>query len=727
MNGNDENKNGQIYAGLIMPPVVIRRYQRNQNTCDRDIKKHIFYCNLKWTIWLIHLCKSNKIHGYIYHMKKVISLTCMIILFLLVSVLSIAQNTKEINILAGQPDKQISPNMWGIFFEDINFAADGGIYAELVKNRSFEFTNPTMAWKEIEKGGAIGTILVQNRGALFQENPRYASVTVKPSAGTYILSNEGFRGMGIKANNQYEFSVLAKRTSGDLEFSIQVVSEKGEVIGAAKVNGFNQDWNKLTASFTSANTDPKAHLELVFKGSGTLDMDMVSLFPKETWRGRPGGLRKDLVQLLADLKPGFVRFPGGCIVEGKDLVNRYQWKNTVGPIEKRKLIMNRWNVEFKAPRDAPDYFQSYGLGFFEYFQLAEDLGSEPLPILNCGMACQFNSSEVVAMDQLDPYIQDALDLIEFANGSVNTKWGALRAEMGHPAPFNLKMMGVGNEQWDPQYVERYKAFAKVLKAKYPEVKLVTSSGPFSDGEMFNYLSAEMKSLHADIVDEHYYRSPEWFFQNSSRYDNYDRNGPQIFAGEYAAHSKDGKDPESRNTWYSALSEAAFMTGLERNADMVRMASYAPLLAHVDAWQWRPDLIWFDNLTSIGTPNYHVQKLFSNNKGTYSVPALTNGKVLNGLDSVYASAVVDSGKNELIVKVVNIASVSKNYSLNIQGKKLNGPINCTIISSSEKFVYNDLHAPSKVVPVDKSISASKGKVNLDLQPMSLNVIHIPLKK
>ena len=660
-------------------------------------------------------------------MKKFISATILLLTTVLISMASFAQSKSEIKIFANQPDKQISPNMWGIFFEDINFAADGGIYAELVKNRSFEFSNPTMAWKEIEKNGGSGQLLIQNRGALFQENPRYASVHVNPSTGSYSITNEGFRGMGVKENNVYEFSVLAKRTSGDVKIEIRVVTEKGEVIASSKLEGYSNDWQKLTTSLTASKTDPKAHLELSFNGTGTIDMDMVSLFPKDTWRGRPGGLRKDLVQLLAELKPGFVRFPGGCIVEGKDLTNRYQWKNTVGPIEKRKQIMNRWNVEFKAPRDAPDYFQSYGLGFFEYFQLAEDLGAEPLPILNCGMACQFNSGEVVAMDQLDPYIQDALDLIEFANGAVNTKWGALRAEMGHPAPFHLKMMGVGNEQWDPQYVERYKAFAKVLKAKYPDVKLVTSSGPFSDGELFNYLSAEMKSLHADIVDEHYYRSPEWFFQNSSRYDNYDRSGPKIFAGEYAAHSKDGKDPESRNTWYSALAEAAFMTGLERNADMVRMASYAPLLAHVDAWQWRPDLIWFDNLTSIGTPNYYVQKLFSNNKGSVTVPALSNGKVLNGVDSIYASAVIDSVSNELIVKIVNISGVAKSYSLDILGKKINPTINFTTISSTEKFVYNDLHAPSKVVPSNKSISANKGKVNVELTPMSLNVIHIAFKK
>ena len=306
---------------------------------------------------------------------------------------------------------------------------------------------------------------------------------------------------------------------------------------------------------------------------------MISLFTADTWKGRPGGLRKDIAQLIADLKPGFVRFPGGCIVEGRDLTNRYQWKYTVGPVDQRKLIINRWNMEMQD-RQAPDYFQSFGLGFYEYFLFSEDIGAEPLPILNCGMSCQFNAGEVVPLNELDPYIQDALDLIEFANGPVTSQWGKLRAAMGHPEPFKLKYVGVGNEQWDEQYIERYKAFEKVLRAKYPGIKIVSGAGPSASGRLFDYAWGELKKLTPDLVDEHYYMAPEWFLNNASRYDNYNRKGPKVFAGEYAGHWKEGNDPESRNTWYSALSEAAFMTGLERNADVVQMASYAPLLAHV---------------------------------------------------------------------------------------------------------------------------------------------------
>jgi alpha-N-arabinofuranosidase len=258
-------------------------------------------------------------------------------------------------------------------------------------------------------------------------------------------------------------------------------------------------------------------------------------------------MRQDLVQKLADLKPGFLRFPGGCIVEGRDLTNRYQWKTTVGAPEDRKLIMNRWNVEFPH-KNAPDYYQSFGLGFYEYFLLAEDLGAAPLPIINCGMACQFNSSEVVSLPELDPYIQDALDLIEFANGDVTTKWGKLRADMGHPTPFNLRLLGVGNEQWEEQYVERYKLFEKILKQKHPEVKLVAAAGPFAEGGLFEFAWKEFKKLSPDFMDEHYYKGPDWFFKNAARYDNYDRNGIKIFAGEYASHGKDKPQAESKNTW-----------------------------------------------------------------------------------------------------------------------------------------------------------------------------------
>ncbi|MCK7558078.1 alpha-L-arabinofuranosidase [Chitinophaga sedimenti] len=472
----------------------------------------------------------------------------------------------------------------GDLFEDINFAADGGLYAEMVKNRSFEFLQPMMAWKDIRREGLRGKVLINNHVAANPANPRYATIT---SEGMFGLSNDGFRGMGVKQGAGYDFSLWARKAEGDIKLRIALVDANGDKLGETTLGGFTGEWDQHKAAITATKTAAKAHLEIYFEGKGVLEADMISLFPKDTWKGRPGGLRKDLVERLAELKPGFVRFPGGCIVEGRDLMNRYQWKKTVGRVEDRELIINRWNTEF-SHRNAPDYFQTFGLGFYEYFQLAEDLGAAALPILNCGMACQYNTGEVVALDQLVPYVQDALDLIEFANGAVTTKWGKLRADMGHPAPFNLKYLGIGNEQWDVQYIDRYKIFAEVLQKQHPEIVLVSGSGPGASGKEFEFAWKELRKLNAPLIDEHYYRPPDWFFLNAARYDNYDRKGPKVFAGEYAAHEKEEKpQSESRNTWLSALAEAAFMTGLERNADVVHMCSYAPLFAHVEAWQWRP--------------------------------------------------------------------------------------------------------------------------------------------
>jgi alpha-L-arabinofuranosidase len=623
-----------------------------------------------------------------------------------------AQKKIDIIIQADKPYAEIQPTMWGVFFEDINFAADGGIYAELVKNRSFEFYRPLMAWKEGKQAEGNGTVLIINRGAEFEKNPRMARVTVK---GLYSLTNEGFKGMGVFKGKQYNFSVFLKNVDNtNVSLRIELINSKNEKIGEAALPALSSNWNKYEVSLISSETEAKAQLKLVFDGKGTVDMDMVSLFPQDTWKQRKNGFRADLVQLLADLKPGFVRFPGGCIVEGFDLSNRYQWKNTIGNVEDRKLIINRWNTEFKN-RPAPDYFQSYGLGFYEYFLLSEDIGAEPLPIINCGMACQYNSAEVAPMNQIDPYIQDALDLIEFANGASDSKWGKVRADMGHPLPFNLKFLGVGNEQWDAQYIERYIVFAKAIKDKYPDIKLISSAGPSPDGPRFEYLWGELRKLNADLVDEHYYQKPEWFLNSATRYDKYDRKGPKVFAGEYASHSKEDKAPESRNNWESALTEAAFMTGLERNADVVHMASYAPLFANIEAWQWRPDLIWFDNLKAIGTPNYYVQKLFSNNKGTNVVPALLNGNIITGTDSLYASAVIDKKEGKVIVKIVNSSASVINIKLKVTGVKVSGEsIDLNMMSSTDRYIYNSLEVPENITPANIILKPAQNGVNLNLK-------------
>jgi alpha-L-arabinofuranosidase len=632
---------------------------------------------------------------------------------------------KIITVHADKPGAQVSPTMWGVFFEDINFSADGGIYAELVKNRSFEFYKPMMGWKEVKTDGGIGKVLIVNLGKVKPQNPRYAQVKVNAEKGTYALSNEGFRGIGMEQNMQYNFSVLARKISGNVVIKVNLISADGKQIGSATISDLSGKWTKHKASLISSATDAKAHLDVVFQGKGNVDVDMISLFPANTWKNRPNGLRADLVQMLADLKPGFVRFPGGCIVEGHELETRYQWKKTIGNPEDRTLIVNRWNTEIRN-RQAADYFQSYGLGFYEYFLLSEDIGAEPLPILNCGMACQFNTGEVVPLDQLDPYIQDALDLIEFANGKVTTRWGKVRAEMGHPKPFNMKMLGIGNEQWDEQYIERYKVFVKVLKTKYPDIKLISTSGPSPDDARFDFLWGELKKLDADIVDEHYYKEPTWFLKNASRYDKYDRNGPKVFAGEYAAHGKDDKESESRNSWLSALSEAAFMTGLERNADVVQMASYAPLLAHVEAWQWRPDLIWFDNLRCVGTPNYYVQKMFSTNAGTNVIPVLLDDQVMAGNNNIYSSSTIDKKIGEVIIKIVNASSSSAPFEVNLQGAiPIKQQASMQILASEQEYSYNSLEQRN-IYPKESVITLKDNMFELNLQPMSLNVIRILCK-
>ncbi len=417
-------------------------------------------------------------------------------LFLAMAVSGYSQGAEPavtLAVQAGQPGARISPTMWGVFFEDINFGADGGLYAELVKNRSFEFPNPMMGWSKIPANSSAGLMEIYDQAPFDAANPHYLRIKADGGRQGFGVSNEGFRGMGVREGEDYAFSAQVRAVEGRPALRIELVAGDGRKLGQAALKGFTKQWQKYSATLHADAAEPKARLNVYVEGPATADLDMVSLFPVKTWMNRPGGLRADMVQMLADLKPGFMRFPGGCVVEGRWLYGRYQWKTTIGDAAERKLIINRWNNEFKH-RPAPDYFQSFGLGFFEFFQLCEDIGAEPLPILNCGMACQFNSNELVPLDQLGPYIQDALDLIEFANGPATSAWGKKRAEMGHPQPFNMKFLGVGNEQWGPQYFERYELFAKALKAKYPEIKLISGAGPFAWGRDFTSAWDKLRDL-----------------------------------------------------------------------------------------------------------------------------------------------------------------------------------------------------------------------------------------
>lgn len=656
--------------------------------------------------------------------SRIFSLVLSLTVFFVVDSFS---QQKILTIKADQTIGDVQPTMWGVFFEDINLGADGGIYAELIKNRSFEFNKPLMGWKVEQKPFTEGAVTIQNRAGLNLANPRFLHVLLNDANKEKLsLTNEGFRGMGIKKDLRYDFSALYRTSSNGIKLHLELLNAKNEIIGSTvtELAATGTVWKKQAVSFTSTATELKGQFRLWFEGTGAVDMDMISLFPSDTWKGRPGGMRADMIQMLADMKPGFIRFPGGCIVEGIDLANRYQWKKTIGPLEERQLIMNRWNVEF-ANRAAPDYFQTFGLGFFEYFQLAEDIGAEPLPILNCGMACQFNTAELVPVDQIDPYVQDALDLIEFANGDITTTWGKKRAEMGHPAPFNLKMMGVGNENWGPQYIERLKIFQKAIKEKYPNFKLITSSGTDPEGARFDLLNGELRKMNADFIDEHYYRSPDWFFANAKRYDNYSRTGSKVFAGEYASHV-DKTTGNMRNNWLSAISEAAFMTGLERNAAVVNMASYAPLFAHIDGWQWAPDLIWVDNLHIYGTPDYYVQKLFSLNKGSKVVPLTLNNEVVAGQDKLYASAVIDAATNELIVKIVNASETEQTTVLSVEGvKKLAKEGKLTFMKSEDLKLVNSFDQPLAVSPAESVIAVKGRKIEYKAPAFSFSVLRVKI--
>ena len=520
----------------------------------------------------------------------------------------------------------VQPTMYGIFFEDINYAADGGLYGELVKNRSFEFPDALMGWK------AFGKFEVKNDGP-FERCPHYVVLNYSGHNDTATgLQNEGYFGIGIEKDEEYRFTVWAKTVSGDANVEVSLVDEstmeEHQEFATAELKVSGNEWKKYELILKSSKTVQKANLRLLLKGKNSVALEHVSLFPKHTFKDRENGMRRDLAQALYDLHPGVFRFPGGCIVEGSSLDQRYQWKNSIGPVENRPLNGNRWLSTFNY-RLFPDYYQSYGLGFYEYFLLSEDIGAEPLPMLNVGMACQFQNqndpSAHVAVKDLQPYIQDCLDLIEFANGDVNTTWGKKRAEMGHPAPFNLKFLAVGNEQWDDLYYERLRPFVKAIKAKYPNIKLIGTSGPDSEGEMFEKGWKAMKELKADLVDEHFYRDEHWFLSHGLRYEGYDRKGPKVFAGEYACHGKGKK----WNHFETSLYEAAFMTDLERNADVVDMATYAPLFAHVDGWQWRPDMIWYDNTRMFKSVSYYVQQMYACNKGTNVLPLTMNGKSVAG--------------------------------------------------------------------------------------------------
>jgi alpha-N-arabinofuranosidase len=635
---------------------------------------------------------------------------------------SIAQNAK-----VGKP---ISPDLFGLFFEDINYAADGGLYAELVQNRSFEYNpaerrewSPFSFWEYIAPGFSYGRISVETKAPLHPNNPHYIVLDIE-HVGHYEqsngesgvgLKNSGFDGMVIRTGEKYNFSLFAQQLSdAPVLLSVSLQTPKGKVLAEASVSTASKDWQKYTATLTASESTDSASLVVLAKTEGQLALDMISLFPEKTFKNRQNGLRADLAQKLDDMKPAFIRFPGGCLVHGDGLGNMYRWKNTIGPVEQRKAQRNIWG-----------YHQTAGLGYFEYFQFCEDIGAKPLPVVPAAVSCQNSGGtwriggtgqKAIPADEMDEYIQEILDLIEWANGPATSEWGAKRAAAGHPEPFNLEYIGVGNEdKITPEFESRFKEIYAAVKSKHPEITVIGTVGPFHSGEDFEKGWKIAEELKLQMVDEHYYVQPEWFMSNLHRYDKYPRSSPKVYLGEYASWG---------NKLKNAIAEAAYLTGLERNGDVVHLASYAPLLAKKGFTQWTTDLIFFDNVNILLTPNYHVQKMFMTNQGDTWFDKIISKNESD--TTLAASCVQDSKTGDVIMKMVNYSDTGKPMKVNLGkfGK---------IVAQAEKTVLSGLPGDEntfenlqKIVPVTSVTEVDKS-FDYIAPPMSLTVIRIKQNK
>ena len=618
---------------------------------------------------------------------------------------------------------EMSDTLYGLFFEDINYGADGGLYVELLQNRSFEYEdilNPRVTdhyngWGFNLSAGATGTAIVSAENPLNENNPTYMRVTCK--SGEYRFANLGYEsttftgGIPVEEGKTYRCFVYM-RNAGDFDGQVEIALTKrtGKSIAVPKRFTLTNEWQKYELTFKSSYTED-AVLSFIMHGIGSIDIDMASLMPADAYGADwpNGGLRVDLVQALADLKPSFLRFPGGCVTEGSYYrENFYNWKDTVGPIEERKENFNTWG-----------YMQSYGLGYYEYFMLAEAIGAEPLPVVHSGLLCQMRDvlEAPLTIEETYAYAQDILDLIEFANGDVTTEWGALRAEMGHPEPFNLKYLGIGNENLDQVYWDRFDILYNAVKEAYPEIIIVSSAGPWAEGDTPRNAWALIRRKYPDtIVDEHYYMSGEWFLDNIDRYDSYPR-GTKVFVGEYAVHEEDPGNGRRPNSLYAAVCEAAYMTGLERNSDVVAMASYAPLLARDGMQQWTPNLIWFNAREVLYTPNYYVQQMFASTVGDYVVESKITG--LNKL----IHHVVTRTDNRLYVKLVNVSAYADTMTLNLA----NVPDGLATVTqlTGEKDAINTFQNKDRVAPTKDRVTLENSTVSLELPAYSVTILTFKL--
>lgn len=637
------------------------------------------------------------------------------------------------NLIYARPEnegKNISPNLFGLFFEDINYAADGGLYAELVQNRSFEYNpteqrewHPLSFWEYVSPGFSYGRISVETNSPIHPNNPHYVVLDVEHvghednySGETGVgIKNSGFNGMVIQKNESYNLTLFIQQISDyPINFTFSLQSPSGKIKYAErKISTSSKDWKKYSANLVSLENSDSASLVILATSNGKFAIDVVSLCPEKTFLNRTNGMRNDLAKVLAEMKPKFIRFPGGCLVHGDGLGNMYRWKNTIGPIEQRKEQRNLWG-----------YHQTAGLGYYEYFQFCEDIGAKPLPVVPAAVSCQNSGGtwriggtgqKALAIDVIPDYIQEILDLIEWANGPIKSNWGKKRADAGHPESFNLEYIGIGNEdKITPEFLERFKMIFDVVKTKHPEITIIGTVGPFHSGEDFNKGWELADELQIAIIDEHYYTDPKWLISNQYRYDKYDRKKSKVYLGEYASWG---------NKMINAIAEAAYLTSLERNGDIVVMASYAPLLAKKDFTQWKTDMIFFDNTQICLTPNYYVQKMFMTNQGdTY----FDNIILFDKKDSTVASSCVkDSKTGDIILKLVNADSEVKSMEIDLSNfKEISKKAEKTILvgDANDENTFENLE---KVIP-EKSTINIKPKFSYEAPAMSLSVIRIKTK-
>lgn len=636
-------------------------------------------------------------------------------------------------VKAGEPGKAISPDLFGVFFEDLNYAADGGLYAELIQNRSFEYSpteqpdwHPLKFWEVVKRGGGDGSVTVAEMRPIHENNPHYALLVVRRPGEGVGLANEGFGGIPVQAGETYEASFWTYQAfmgemwgrgdhSRPMPVTVRLETRGGELLAEAAFQIKGREWRRVSAKLKAGRTVTDARLVLLAHEAGGLALDMISLFPEKTFRNRPNGLRADLAQAVADLKPRFIRFPGGCLVHGGGIHRYYNWKETVGPVEQRRARRNLWG-----------YHQTMGLGYFEYFQFCEDIGAKPLPVVSAGVSCQHAGSspnrgqEGLPLEEMPAYLQDVLDLIEWANGPATSKWGAVRAAAGHPEPFGLKYLGVGNEDAiTPIFKERFKMIYEAVKQRHPDIVVIGTSGPFAAGRDFDEGWAFARELKLAMVDEHYYVPPQWFWDNLSRYDRYDRQGPKVYVGEYAAHDRDRR----RNSLRSALAEAAGMTGFERNGDVVMFASYAPLFGRRGHTQWHPDLIYFNGTEVFLTPNYHVQQLFGQNHGDRYLDTAISPAAKP--PTLAASAVRDSRSGHLILKIVNGAQAAVPLAVSLEGLPARDwPATRTLLTGPGPDAFNEDGRPPAVKPEAAEVTL-RPAFEYEAPPYSLTVFRIRL--